>query len=191
MILGRPGALIYLPAPDGTVWWSAQLAAAWPPDPAAVEPGRLATIFGAEPRAAAIVRATTDAPSVTVNHVLAAVPRQHDDRTVLVGDAAHPVGAGQGASMAIEDAVVLARELHRSSDVPGALASFVDLRRDRLGKLARAASRNRDAKTAGPLAAHLRNLVMPLTFNRFYEKATGWLYDFDPGQLPALTRDRA
>ena len=44
---------------------------------------------------------------------------------------------------------------------------------------------------AGPLAARLRDLVMPFTFTRFYEKATGWLYDYDPGQLPTRTRDRA
>ena len=191
MIFGRAGAFLYLPAPDGTVWWSAQVGAAQTPDAAAFDLARLATMFGAEPEAAKIILASTDAPTFTANHVLAAVPRQHDDRTVLVGDAAHPVGAGQGASMAIEDAVVLARELHRSGDVPSALASFVDLRRARLGKLARTASRNRDAKTAGPLAARIRNLVMPVTFNRFYEKATGWLYDYDPGRLPTATRDRA
>jgi 2-polyprenyl-6-methoxyphenol hydroxylase-like FAD-dependent oxidoreductase len=151
----------------------------------------LAEIFGAEPRAASIIRATGSELTFTTNHLLATVSRQHDHRTVLIGDAAHPVGVGQGASMAIEDAVVLARELHAAGDVPRALAAFVDLRRTRLAKLAETAGRNRDAKTGGPLAARLRDLVMPFTFTRFYEKATGWLYDYDPGQLPTRTRDRA
>jgi 2-polyprenyl-6-methoxyphenol hydroxylase-like FAD-dependent oxidoreductase len=186
MIFGRPGAFLYLPAPDGSVWWSAQVAASQPPEAADLK--RLANMFGAEPVAASIIRATADAPSLTTNHVLAEVPRQHDARTVLIGDAAHPVGAGQGASMGIEDAVVLARELHRTTDVPSALSAFADLRRARLGKLSKTASRNRDAKTAGPLAARLRDLVMPITFNRFYEKATGWLYDYDPGELPTSDR---
>jgi len=26
---------------------------------------------------------------------------------------------------------------------------------------------------------------MPFFFNRFYENATGWLYDYDPPALPA------
>jgi hypothetical protein len=26
---------------------------------------------------------------------------------------------------------------------------------------------------------------MPHVFNRFYENATGWLYDFDPGTVPS------
>ena len=114
------------------------------------------------------------------------------DRTVLVGDAAHPVGAGQGASMAIEDAVVLARELHRRRDVPIALASFVDLRRARLGK----ARARRPAGIVTPRRParwpHGSGISScPCTFNRFYEKATGWLYDYDPGRLPTATRDRA
>jgi hypothetical protein len=31
----------------------------------------------------------------------------------------------------------------------------------------------------------MREMIMPHVFNRFYEKATGWLYDYDPGTLPA------
>jgi salicylate hydroxylase len=43
---------------------------------------------------------------------------------------------------------------------------------------------NRDAKTAGPIATRLREVIMPHVFNRFYANATGCLYDFDPGALP-------
>ncbi len=32
---------------------------------------------------------------------------------------------------------------------------------------------------------------MPHVFNRFYEQATGWLYDFDPGTLPGPVRIKA
>ncbi|NRQ40640.1 salicylate 1-monooxygenase, partial [Nonomuraea sp. NN258] len=133
------------------------------------------------PRRAASSRAVSAA---TLLHVLAPVARRHDGRTVLVGDAAHPVGAGQGASMALEDAIALARELAAAASVPAALASFDRLRHDRTGKLAKSAAANRDAKTAGPVAARLREIMMPFFFNRFYEKATGWLYDHNPGTLP-------
>jgi salicylate hydroxylase len=51
--------------------------------------------------------------------------------------------------------------------------------------MARTAAANRDAKTAGPVSAALRNLIMPVMFGRFYERATGWLYDYDPGITPA------
>jgi 2-polyprenyl-6-methoxyphenol hydroxylase-like FAD-dependent oxidoreductase len=104
---------------------------------------------------------------------------------VLVGDAAHPAGAGQGASMAIEDAVVLAEQLRRDDCVASALASFDEIRRGRAGKLAKTAASSNEAKTAGPVAARLRDLIMPVMVPRFYERATAWLYDYDPGTLPA------
>ena len=116
--------------------------------------------------------------------------RRHGDRIVLIGDAAHPAGAGQGASIAMEDAVVLARHLAVAGTgaIPGALAAFDRERQPRAGKLAKMETSNRDAKTAGPIATRMREMIMPHTFNRFYEKATGWLYDFDPGTLPAVRR---
>jgi 2-polyprenyl-6-methoxyphenol hydroxylase-like FAD-dependent oxidoreductase len=179
MIMARRGAFLYLPAPDGTVWWSAQIAAPQPPD----NPD-LMEMFRTEHRALDILRGADPGRTGTRHHVLPAVRTQHDDRTVLIGDAAHPVGAGQGASMAIEDAVVLARVL-ADQTVPAALKAFDDERRNRLDKMARMATRNRDAKTAGPLARRMRDLVMPHAFPRFYPRATGWLYDYEVGEVPA------
>ncbi|MEX5708264.1 FAD-dependent monooxygenase [Parafrankia sp. FMc6] len=120
----------------------------------------------------------------TLLHTLPLVRGHHDGRIVLIGDAAHPVGAGQGASMALEDAVVLARELGRRTTTSNALAVYDRLRGDRLGKMVKAAIANRDAKTAGPVAARLRDLIMPIVFPRMYERATGWLYDYDLGAPP-------
>jgi salicylate hydroxylase len=182
MIFGRPGAFIYLPAPDGTIWWSAQVSAKMPPENrASIGPDELAALFRRERQAVDILRAARTVHAATLHHVLAPVRRWHGDDIVLIGDAAHPAGAGQGASMAIEDAVELARQLRRAGPVDGALARFDAARRDRAGKMARIAAANRDAKTAGPVSAALRNLIMPVMFGRFYERATGWLYDYDPG----------
>jgi 2-polyprenyl-6-methoxyphenol hydroxylase-like FAD-dependent oxidoreductase len=188
MIFGRHGSFIHLTAPDGAIWWSAQVSAAVAPDPRSVSLAELAGLFGDAPRAAAIVRATHWPHTATINHVLTPIARQHTERMVLIGDAAHPVGAGQGASMAIEDAIVLGRELAGAGAITACLRSFDGLRRERLGKMAKSASANRDTKTAGPLAARMRDLIMPITFNWFYERATGWLYDYDPGTLPAASK---
>ncbi|MEV6205833.1 FAD-dependent monooxygenase [Kitasatospora sp. NPDC051914] len=185
MTFAKCGVFIHLPAPDGTTWWSAQVAAPRAPDLAAVGIAELSGLYRTEQRPLDVLRAAQRIDAATLHHVLAPVPRRHDDRTVLIGDAAHPVGAGQGASMAIEDAVVLARELHRAATVPAALAAYDGLRDRRIGRMAKAASANRDAKTAGPVTARLRNLVMPFVFPRFYPRATGWLYDYEPGGLPA------
>ena len=65
------------------------------------------------------------------------------------------------------------------------MAAFDERRRGRAGKLAKTAASSNEAKTAGPVAAWLRDRIMPVMVPRFYERATAWLYDYDPGQLPA------
>lgn len=59
--------------------------------------------------------------------------RWHTDRVVLIGDAAHAVHpiSGMGASLALEDARVLAQELATGlpDDIPGALGRFENRRR--------------------------------------------------------------
>ena len=156
-------------------------------DPAAMSGADLQELFRTEPQAAAVLRAAPPgcAPR-TSGYVLAPVARRHNGRTVLVGDAAHPVGAGQGASMAMEDAVVAGPgtgRLVRPSPRDWPLSTGE--RQPRSGKLAKTEAANRDAKVAGPVATRMRELIMPHVFNRFYEKATGWLYEYDPGRCPA------
>jgi salicylate hydroxylase len=216
-IFARRGVFIFLPAPDGTVWWTAQVSASVPPpDPAAIGVAELTALFATEAQAAAVLRGATTVRTANLGHVLKPVTRRHDGRIVLIGDAAHPVGAGQGASIAMEDAVILARHLAAAAGAAAAaaeaaaaeaaaaeaaaaeaeagasetgaigeaLAAFDAERQPRTGKLAKMETGNRDAKTAGPFATRMREVIMPHVFNRFYENATGWLYDFDSGSLP-------
>jgi salicylate hydroxylase len=65
-------------------------------------------------------------------------------RVTLLGDAAHPTlpMMAQGANMAIEDGVVLARCLEMHGDVPTALQAYEAARRDRTARLVRAANDN-------------------------------------------------
>jgi 2-polyprenyl-6-methoxyphenol hydroxylase-like FAD-dependent oxidoreductase len=194
-IFARHGVFIFLPVPDGTVWWTAQVSASEPPpDPAAIGVAELTRLFGTEAQATAVLRAASTVHAANLGHLLKPVIRRHGGRIVLIGDAAHPVGAGQGASAAMEDAVILGRHLAGAGAGAGAgsgagaiahaLTVFDRERQPRAGQLAKMAAGNRDAKTAGPVATRMREMIMPHVFNRFYEHATGWLYDFDPGTLP-------
>jgi salicylate hydroxylase len=65
-------------------------------------------------------------------------------RVTLLGDAAHPTlpMMAQGANMAIEDGVVLARCLGAHDDVPAALTAYEAARRERTARLVRAANDN-------------------------------------------------
>ncbi|WP_405020958.1 FAD-dependent oxidoreductase [Kitasatospora sp. NBC_00070] len=183
MTFGRGGVFVHLPAPDGSTWWSAQVATPEPPDLATVPltdwPARLADLYRHESLPLTLLRATTEVHRPTLMHTLPAVPAWHGRRTVLVGDAAHPVGAGQGASMALEDAVVLAQVLSRA----GSLADYEQLRRARVGRMLKAAAANRDAKKAGPVGRRVNDLVLPLVFRHFYPRSTAWLYTHELGSL--------
>jgi 2-polyprenyl-6-methoxyphenol hydroxylase-like FAD-dependent oxidoreductase len=77
----------------------------------------------------------TDPAAVVLRSVYSILaPRPwYRGRVVLLGDAAHATSphVGQGAAMAIEDAVVLVEELTRDQPVEAALAGFDQRRYDR------------------------------------------------------------
>ncbi len=71
---------------------------------------------------------TTPTEKIIRNDIVDRPPAKgwHNERLVLIGDAAHPTtpNFGQGGCMAIEDSVVLARCLHLYPELPKALAAF-------------------------------------------------------------------
>ena len=101
------------------------------------------------------------------------MPRWHSGRVCLIGDAAHATtpSAGQGASLAFEDAMVLAQCL-RDIDVPEhAFAAFERARRRRVEAIVRQSRRNGSGKAvAGPIREWVRDRVLPF-FLRLGTKA--------------------
>jgi 2-polyprenyl-6-methoxyphenol hydroxylase-like FAD-dependent oxidoreductase len=84
----------------------------------------------------------------------------------LLGDAAHAMtpNFGQGAAMAIEDAIVLARELAGHDDAAVALRSYEARRRARVDDLQRGARRlGAVAQWRSPLARWARDLAVRCT----------------------------
>ena len=106
-------------------------------------------------------------------------------RLALIGDAAHPIlpFLAQGAALAIEDAVVLAKAIGPAGtvlDLPAALALYNAARRDRVRRVRKAACANGRTYHAGALVGRVRNAVMgrlgPEGMNRRY----AWLYGWTP-----------
>jgi 2-polyprenyl-6-methoxyphenol hydroxylase-like FAD-dependent oxidoreductase len=97
-------------------------------------------------------------------HIMPSVPHWYRGRMVLVGDAAHAPSnsSGQGASLAIESAIQLARCLRDIPDLPSAFATYVTLRRKRVEKVAARAAKLNHAKTPGPVGRVFMKLLMPL-----------------------------
>ncbi|WP_232383073.1 FAD-dependent oxidoreductase [Actinomadura violacea] len=83
--------------------------------------------------------------------IMPRVPHWHRGRMVLVGDSAHAPSpsSGQGASLAIESAVELARCLRDLPDPAAAFTAYEELRRPRVEAIAAAAAQTNKEKSAG------------------------------------------
>ncbi|MHA6622805.1 FAD-dependent oxidoreductase [Pseudonocardia sp. DLS-67] len=90
----------------------------------------LTDVLRAEPGPRSIV-AAAERVLVTNAYDLADVRVWHRDRALIVGDAAHAASpaTGQGASMALEDAVALAEEVRGTEGIDAALARYEERRR--------------------------------------------------------------
>jgi 2-polyprenyl-6-methoxyphenol hydroxylase-like FAD-dependent oxidoreductase len=77
----------------------------------------------------------------------------HRDHMLLIGDAAHAASpaTGQGASMALEDAVILAKSLRDRPDPASAFVTYEHLRRDRVqANITRSANMSAQSRLAWP-----------------------------------------
>src|SRR5436190_3805068 len=92
------------------------------------------------------------------------VPRWYRGRFVLVGDAVHAPSnsSGQGASLAIESAIQLARCLRDIADPAAAFATYEGLRRRRVERVAARAAKLNFTKAPGPIGKAVMPIVMPL-----------------------------
>jgi 2-polyprenyl-6-methoxyphenol hydroxylase-like FAD-dependent oxidoreductase len=108
------------------------------------------------------------------------VPVWSKGRIALIGDAAHATSpsSGQGASLAAESAVELARCL-RDLPVPQAFQAYERARRDRVERVIATAARTNQSKAAGPIAARFRDAFMPFFMERFTTpEKMAWQYAY-------------
>ncbi len=112
--------------------------------------------------------AATPSDTILQNDLVDREPAQRyaRGRVVLLGDAAHPTtpNLGQGANMAIDDSITLARALRDEADVPRALARY---ERERLPRTRRIVQQSWDfgrlCTWESAPAVWLRERMLPLT----------------------------
>ncbi|MDQ3618879.1 MAG: FAD-dependent monooxygenase [Actinomycetota bacterium] len=192
MMFGKKAFFGYVLAPSREVWWFANV-------PVRDEPRgdmlhrlapqgwqrRLVELFADDAGpAASLVRETypADIMRPTVIHSIPHLPRWHDDRVTVIGDAAHAPTptSGQGASLAIEDALVLAKCLRDRRDPQLAFQSFESLRRRRVERIIKAAARTNSNKAAGGAARVLRDAMLPMMLKMMTNsKRAMEPYDYD------------
>jgi 2-polyprenyl-6-methoxyphenol hydroxylase-like FAD-dependent oxidoreductase len=110
-------------------------------------------------------------------HIMPPVPHWYRGRMVLVGDAVHAPSnsTGQGASLAIESSIQLARCLRDLPDATSAFRAYERLRRERVERITKRGARTNSAKTPGPVARKAMHALMPIFFKLMnFEKVMGW-----------------
>lgn len=145
--------------------------------------------------AARIIDATPGPIHGFTTYDMPVVRRWHDgSRMIIIGDAAHATSpaAGQGASMSLEDAVILAKCLRDCPSTASAFTTYESLRRERVEKIVENGHRSSSDKAAGPIMRVLRDAILPGKF-RAAAKDGGasmmWLQghhiDFEERVVPA------
>ena len=109
-------------------------------------------------------------------HIMPPVPHWHRGRMVLVGDAVHAPSnsTGQGASLAIESSIQLARCLRDLPDPASAFRAYERLRRARVEAITKRGARTNSAKTPGPVRRKAMYALMPIFFKMMnFDKVMG------------------
>ncbi|SIM49044.1 FAD-dependent oxidoreductase [Micromonospora cremea] len=189
MIFGKRAFFGYAMAPNGEVWWFANV-------PRRDEPacGEMRAISGEEWRrrllrlyaedagpAVPLIQATLEMARMSPIHAVPHLPAWHNGRMVIIGDAAHAPSptSGQGASLSIEDAVVLAKCLRDLPDPQAAFAGYEAARRPRVERIIKWAARINNSKAAGPVARAFRDATLPMILKMTADsKALKQTYDY-------------
>jgi FAD-dependent urate hydroxylase len=204
MIFGKRAFFGYQVLDDGTGGWFANLPHREPmsmTEARAIRPEQwmavLREAFAGDRTPAVHLIDRTDPAELVVTGGLEdipTVPTWHRGRVVLIGDSAHATSpsSGQGASLAIESAALLARCLR---DLPRqeAFAEYERLRRARVERVIKMAARTNSDKAAGPVARVLRDLLMPVAMKLLAKpEKMAWQYDYRiDWETPATARPAA
>jgi 2-polyprenyl-6-methoxyphenol hydroxylase-like FAD-dependent oxidoreductase len=124
---------------------------------------------------------------VTATLDVATLPSWSRGRALLIGDAAHATSphAGQGASLALEDALRLACTLREEPEIAIAFQTFERERRPRVERIVALARRNGNQKREfSATGAWIRDRMIKLTMP-FNTRGWDWIYGYDPRSVSA------
>ena len=113
------------------------------------------------------------------------LPVWHKGLVCLVGDSAHATTphAGQGASIAMESALMLAKCLRDIPNTKDAFVKYQQLRKDRVENMIAMARRSGKMFTVtNPIGKLIRNMVLPFMIKRSpeeFDKIYGYTIDWD------------
>ena len=105
----------------------------------------------------------------------------HKGRVCLIGDAAHATSPfiGQGAAMAMEDAIVLAMCLRDIPNMNNAFEKFEKLRKERTEKIVKTSEQSGKFMTStNPIGKLFRRVLLP-SLIKSYTKRLDWVFSYN------------
>jgi 2-polyprenyl-6-methoxyphenol hydroxylase-like FAD-dependent oxidoreductase len=177
-VFGKKAFFGYWVQPDGRTAWFANVPDQRPMSfakanetPKAEWLRQLSEAFAGDTPAAEVMKHTNAQDLVAIGSIESMPPQPHwyRGRMVLIGDAVHAPSpsSGQGASMAVESAIQVARCLRDLPDPASAFAAYEQLRRERVEKVIKRGAQTTTSKTVGPFAKKVMRLMMPLALKTF------------------------
>lgn len=186
MVFGRRAFFGAFLTPGGEVWWfhNGPAGTGGETAPERVRARLLALHEEDAPWISDLLGATPSVLGPWGLYDLDGLERWSEGRVCVIGDAAHAMSpsAGQGASLAMEDAMLLAMSLRDVDEPSRAFEVFERLRRPRVEAIAKQARRNGSGKAMeSRVALWLRDLMLPAFLrlggaaqNRSYAFRTDW-----------------
>jgi 2-polyprenyl-6-methoxyphenol hydroxylase-like FAD-dependent oxidoreductase len=185
MFFGRKCFFMYTQAANGELRWYANPPRPIQPNSVELRGGpawrdELAQLFERDRGPVAeIIRATPDVPAPFLNCDLPTLHRWHRENMIVIGDAAHGASptSGSGASIAMEDAVVLAKCLRDAPTVAQAFTTYEAARRKRVEAVVAQGKRNIEGNLRGPVRARLRDYFIARSFKGVQQRKPIWMHE--------------
>jgi 2-polyprenyl-6-methoxyphenol hydroxylase-like FAD-dependent oxidoreductase len=172
MVFGKRAFFGYVVKPSGEVFWFSNVP--WEKEPSRAElntipdetwKNKLLELHRDDPEPVLEIIKATPARGLGKwpTRDMPALPLWYQGAVCVMGDAAHATSpsAGQGASMALEDAMVLGKCLRDIADSEKAFATFQGLRKTRVEALIGQARRNGSRKIPNPVMGFIRDVMLP------------------------------
>ncbi|MGG7664335.1 FAD-dependent monooxygenase [Dyadobacter sp. BHUBP1] len=187
MTFGERGFFAYAVSTQGEIWWFNNIAQKTAPQRHELSQSELAVLKkrlvalhknDPEPIVSIIERAHTI--EIYPIYDIPFLDQWHQGRVCLIGDAARATAPhiGQGASLALEDTLVLAQCIRDLADLQAAFARFQSLRQARVQAIIQQARKVGDSKTVpNRFQQFFRDLLLPF-FVKLEARKMDWVYGY-------------
>lgn len=187
MTFGERAFFAYAVSNNGEIWWFNNISQATEPlrnelngSELADLKNRLLALHRNDPEPITSIIQAAQAIDIYPIYDIPFLPQWHHGHICLIGDAAHATAPhiGQGASLALEDTLVLVQCIRDFADLPTAFARFQSLRQARVQAIIRQARKVGDSKTVpNRFQQFFRDLLLPL-FVKLEARKMDWVYSY-------------